>query len=115
LTGIRRSGKTTILFQYIDYLLKNSGAQRIVYVKMDDIQGKIDSIHDILDIYHELTGIDPVRETVYFLLDEIHVRKDCQLQLKYWDQFLLYSSCFSLISLPFYFVSFHLFNLWVFS
>ncbi|NOR48295.1 MAG: hypothetical protein GQ533_09680 [Methanosarcinaceae archaeon] len=26
LTGIMRSGKTTILFHYIDYLLKNSGA-----------------------------------------------------------------------------------------
>jgi len=84
LTGIRRSGKTTILFQYIDYLLKNSDAKRIVYVKMDDIQGKIDSIHDILDVYHELTGIDPVRENVYFLLDEIHVWKDWQLQLKYY-------------------------------
>ncbi|MDW7776417.1 MAG: ATP-binding protein [Methanosarcinales archaeon] len=84
LTGIRRSGKTTILFQYIDYLLKNSDAQRIVYVKMDDILGKIDSIHDILDIYHELTGIDPARETVYFLLDEIHAQKDWQLQLKYY-------------------------------
>ena len=84
LAGIRRSGKTTILFQYIDYLLRNSDAQRIVYVKMDDIPGKIDRIHDILDIYHELTGIDPAKENVYFLLDEIHVQKDWQLQLKYY-------------------------------
>jgi len=55
-----------------------------VYVKMDDIPGKIDNIHDILDIYQELTGIDPVRENVFFLLDEIHAWKDWQLQLKYY-------------------------------
>ena len=55
-----------------------------MYVKMDDIPGKIDNIHDILDIYQELTGIDPVRENVFFLLDEIHAWKDWQLQLKYY-------------------------------
>ena len=91
LTGIRRSGKTTVLYQYIDHLLnlKNSSlkdfdAKKIVYVKIDDLIGKFDSIHDILDIYHELTGIDPSKEKVYFLLDEIHVQKDWQLQLKYY-------------------------------
>ncbi len=84
LSGIRRSGKTTILYQYIDLLLKTKKPEEIVYAKIDDLLGKIDSIHDILNTYHELTGIDPSRESIYFLLDEIHVMKEWQLQLKYY-------------------------------
>jgi len=84
LTGIRRSGKTTVLYQYIDHLLEYTDATKIVYVKIDDLIGKIDSIHDILNVYHELTGVDPSKEKVYFLLDEIHVQKGWQLQLKYY-------------------------------
>lgn len=48
LSGIRRSGKTTILYQYIDHLLKTRDPQKIVYVCMDDLHGRIDSIHDLL-------------------------------------------------------------------
>ena len=84
LSGIRRSGKTTILYQYIDRLLKTRDPQKIVYVSMDDLHGRIDSIHDLLNTYFELTGIDPVREDVYIILDEIHVRKEWQTQLKYY-------------------------------
>ncbi len=84
LSGVRRSGKTTILYQYIDLLLKTKKPEKIVYAKIDDLIGKIDSVHDILNTYHELTGIDPSRESTYFLLDEIHVMKEWQLQLKYY-------------------------------
>ncbi len=84
LSGIRRSGKTTILFQYIDQLLQKKRPEEIVYAKMDDLIGKIDSIHDILNTYHEITGIDPTEVSTYFFLDEIHVMKDWQLQLKYY-------------------------------
>lgn len=84
LSGIRRSGKTTILFQYIDDLLKTKEPGKIVYAKIDDLVGKIDNVHDILNTYQELTGIDPTRETVYFFLDEIHVQKGWQLQLKFY-------------------------------
>jgi len=83
-SGIRRSGKTTILYQYIDLLLKTKKPEEIIYAKIDDLLGKIDSIHDILNTYHELTGIDPSRESTYFLLDEIHVMKEWQLQLKHY-------------------------------
>jgi len=49
---MRRSGKTTILYQYIDHLLKSADAepQKVVYVKVDDLLRKIDSIHDVLNI-----------------------------------------------------------------
>ncbi len=84
LSGIRRSGKTTILFQYLDRLLKTKMPAEILYAKMDDLLGKIDSIHDVLNTYHEITGIDPTTGLTYFLLDEIHIMNDWQTQLKYY-------------------------------
>ena len=35
LSGIRRTGKTTILYQYLDHLLKTSDPQKIVYVSVE--------------------------------------------------------------------------------
>jgi len=84
LVGIRRSGKTTLLFQLMDLLLGKNDPKRIVYVKIDDILSKIDNLRDITSVYHELTGIDPKSNRVYFLLDEIHFMKDWQLQIKYF-------------------------------
>lgn len=84
LSGIRRSGKTTILFQYIDHLLKTKRPEEIIYAKMDDLHGRIDNIHEIMDVYHEITGIDPEKVSTCFILDEIHVMKDWQMQLKYY-------------------------------
>jgi len=50
LSGIRRSGKTTILYQYIDHLLTTSDPQKIVYVSMDDLLGRVDCIHDLMNV-----------------------------------------------------------------
>lgn len=84
LSGIRRSGKTTLLFQLIDSLLKENDPKRIVYVKIDDVLGRIDDLRDITRLYLELTGIKPKSERVYFLFDEIHFLKNWQLQVKYF-------------------------------
>lgn len=85
LSGIRRCGKTTIIHQYIGRLLnKTKTPEEIVYAKIDDLVGKIESIHDIINTYHEITGIDPAVEPAYIFLDEIHVMKGWQLQLKYY-------------------------------
>ncbi len=85
LAGIRRSGKSTILHQLIASLLKSgTKPQQIVYVKMDDLIDKTDDIREIADIYHEITGINPKNEKVYFILDEIHFLKNWQFHLKYF-------------------------------
>ena len=85
LTGIRRSGKTTLLFQLIEtFLKKDISPKKIVYVKIDDLLGKIDDIRDIVSIYEELTGINPNDNNVIFILDEIHFLKNWQFQLKYF-------------------------------
>ncbi|MEA1866174.1 MAG: AAA family ATPase [Euryarchaeota archaeon] len=67
LSGIRRSGKTTILYQYINHLLTTSDPQKIVYVSMDDLLGRVDCIHDLINVYFELTGIDPVGGCAHLL------------------------------------------------
>ena len=83
LTGIRRSGKTTLLFQLIDKLLKKKvNPEKIVYIKIDDLLEKIEDIRDIPSIYKELTGIDPKDNKVFFIFDEIHFFKNWQFQLK---------------------------------
>ncbi|RLG13590.1 MAG: hypothetical protein DRN71_04550 [Candidatus Nanohalarchaeota archaeon] len=85
LAGIRRSGKSTLLHQLIARLLKSgTKPQKIVYVKIDDLIDKTDDIRDIADIYHEITGINPKNEKVYFILDEIHFLKNWQFHLKYF-------------------------------
>jgi len=85
LSGIRRCGKTTLLYQLIELLIKNGKKpNKIVYIKMDDLIGKIDDIREIVNIYEELTGINPKGEEVVFIIDEIHFFKDWQFQLKYF-------------------------------
>ena len=83
LAGIRRSGKTTLLFQLVNKLLKKGiKPDRIVYIKIDDLLDKIEDIREIASIYKELTGVDPKDNKVFFLFDEIHFFKNWQFQLK---------------------------------
>ncbi|MFH1637681.1 MAG: ATP-binding protein [Candidatus Woesearchaeota archaeon] len=84
ISGIRRAGKTTLMFQLIRKLLESAEAKKIVYFKMDDLLGKVEDIRDIVSLCHELTGINPMEEQVFFFIDEIHFMKNWQLQLKYY-------------------------------
>jgi len=71
LYGIRRAGKTFIMFQIIRKLLENGeNPKKIVYINLDDERypkekGAIDKI---LNTYYELTGI---KENFYLFIDEI--------------------------------------------
>ncbi len=88
LAGLRRSGKTTLLFQFADHLIKKGVAPtRIVYLKIDDIIDLISDLKELEDIYMELFGINIKEERVYFLLDEIHFMINWQRQIKYFIDF----------------------------
>lgn len=79
LTGARRVGKTTILYQIIEALLKEGVApQRILFVSMDHPMLKLAQLQDILDAYHE--NIYATQE-VYYIFDEIQYAQD-------WDRWL---------------------------
>jgi len=85
LSGIRRCGKTTLLYQLTDTLLQQGkNPKQILYIKLDDLIGKIEDIRDIIQIYQELTGIDPKKEQIFFIIDEIQVQNNWQYQLKYF-------------------------------
>jgi len=82
--GLRRTGKTTLLFQFINYLLeKKINPYSILYFTFDEEKLKLD---DLLQIFSLQTQIDFKKEQVFIFLDEIQKLPDFQNQLKvYYD------------------------------
>lgn len=81
-TGIRRSGKSTIMQQYISSLIK-SGVQprNILYVNFEDLRFKnvnLELLQQIYEIYQEY--LQP-ELPVYIFLDEVH-------RVEGWEQFV---------------------------
>ncbi|MFH0837577.1 MAG: ATP-binding protein [Candidatus Aenigmatarchaeota archaeon] len=90
--GPRRVGKTTIMFQLIDYLIKelNVDSKRIIYVSMDNeylIRASKEPLKDMLDIYMKYILKDnysDIQKRVYVFLDEIQHLQNWQKKLKSW-------------------------------
>ena len=80
-TGLRRVGKTTLLYLTIESLLEKVPADRIFYVSLDHM-GLRD--HTILEIVEEYRSINRLKhdEHAYLFLDEVHLKEDFELQLK---------------------------------
>jgi predicted AAA+ superfamily ATPase len=79
LTGTRRVGKTTILYQMIKTLLdKGVVPRKIVYISMDHPMLKLSGFQDILDCYHE--NVYAEQDTYYFF-DEVQYAQS-------WDKWL---------------------------
>ena len=68
LSGLRRVGKTTLLYQIIENLLKKYDSNKIFYFNFDK---KVKDITEILDDYEELTGISWKKEKFFVFLDEV--------------------------------------------
>ncbi len=84
LTGLRRVGKTTLLYQNIQDLLKKNDPRQIFYFSFDK------EVKDLLELFHaysELTNIDFKSEEIFVFLDEITKLNGWAKQLK-----LLYDS-----------------------
>lgn len=76
LPGIRDVGKTTILYQVYEYLLKQKGVnpKNILYLSADRLKiianGSIlDAINTYLNIYHR-SILETVKEPIFLLIDE---------------------------------------------
>lgn len=83
ISGVRRSGKSTIVYQYIRRLLgKGVDPKRIVLVKVDLCLRDLDDLRDIISVYKELTGVDPQKDKAYFFFDEVHYMEGWQVQMK---------------------------------
>lgn len=80
-TGLRRVGKTTLMYQFIHRLLEKVEGDRIFYVSLDNIALKDFSILEIVDGFRSATGLKH-DEFAYLFLDEVHFKDNFELQLK---------------------------------
>jgi len=82
LYGMRRTGKTTLMFQMIDNLLVENDIEplRILYFSFDE---KIESINEIVEKYKtEVLKKRVPGEKIYFFFDEVQKLTDWQDQIK---------------------------------
>lgn len=80
LSGARRVGKTTIMYQMIDTLIREGVSPRnILYVSFDNPIVKLISIEDVLHVYESMY---PLEGTRYLFLDEIQYTQDWELWMK---------------------------------
>jgi uncharacterized protein len=81
LTGLRRVGKTTLMHQLIEYLLKSVKKEQIFYISLDLLSLKDKSIYEIIQEYRKIHGLS--KDTFsYIFLDEITIKKDFHQELK---------------------------------
>jgi len=86
--GLRRVGKSTLMFQVISDLLKKTSPKNILYFSFDEIAF---DLKDVLESYQKLIlnrTFDEMREPVYVFLDEIQKIPDWENGLKtYYDMY----------------------------
>jgi len=82
LTGLRRSGKSTLMYQLINHLLDRTDPKRILYLIFNLKELKESGIKNILAEYAELNNLDLKKQETYVFLDEIHYVKDWSFELK---------------------------------
>lgn len=104
LKGPRRTGKTTLLYQLIDHLIKKgTRPANIVYISFDDIELRIDFDSLIKLIERILKSSLKEWQLVYLFLDEVHFLDNWELEIKrYFDRkfpvkFIISSSAASLM------------------
>ena len=81
IVGLRRVGKTTLLYQQIIKLLDENDSFNILYFSMDHPVLIRKSILDILDAYRRIHGLSHT-DNVTVLIDEVHLRDGFEKELK---------------------------------
>jgi len=86
LLGLRRTGKTVLLWQIIQKLLKKTSAKHILYFSFDEILGKDpEIIEKVLETY-ENAILKKKLKNIFVFFDEVNYLKDWQVILKrYYD------------------------------
>jgi len=97
ITGVRRSGKSTLMYQMIDILLKGgTDPKQILFVNLEDKKLMKDSLDDIYMSYRQNINLD---KKAYIFLDEIHRKEGWEswirkkYDLKTNDKFVISGSC----------------------
>ncbi len=82
ITGIRRAGKTTIMYQLISKLINNNiNPTDILFIKVDDLRLKELTYKKIDEIIQEYKIIKETKSKTYIFLDEIQELPD-------WEQYI---------------------------
>ena len=80
LSGMRRVGKTTILYQIIDHLIdRGINPGNILYATFDNPILKLVNVEKVLSIYE---GMYPIEGTRYILFDEVQYTENWELWMK---------------------------------
>lgn len=80
LSGVRRVGKTTILYQIIDRLLEEGISPRnILYISFDNPMLKLVNVETVLSAYESMY---PIEGDKYLFFDEIQYTDDWELWMK---------------------------------
>jgi len=94
LNGLRRVGKSTIIYQLIEELLKGGAASKnIIYFTFDE---SVEDPVKILEEYSKITKIDWRKEKTFVFLDEIQKLKNWSSKIKIlYDNFPNLKICIS--------------------
>jgi uncharacterized protein len=86
LTGIRRSGKTVLFKQLINYLIENkTNRKNILYFSFDEQKPIID---ELISNYCQSTGLSLEKDKFFIFLDEVQKLDNWQNQVKtYYDNY----------------------------
>lgn len=84
--GLRRVGKTTLLFQIIDELLKTISSKNILYFSFDE---QVPDIQEVLETYQKYIlekSFDKNKEPIYLFFDEVQKVENWENKIKvYYD------------------------------
>ena len=89
ITGLRRVGKTTLMYQLIQELMREVEPKNILYISFDNVEIRRmqNPVRGVLETYTELQNKDLKKEDFFVFFDEIHYCKDWSFELKnYFDQ-----------------------------
>ena len=80
ITGLRRVGKTTLMYQAIEHLI-SSGTEpkNILYFTFDE---RVEEVLDVFKEFRKLTGTDWKTESTYVFLDEIQKHRNWSSKIK---------------------------------
>jgi len=81
IVGLRRVGKTTLIYQFIKQLLNDIDSKKIVYFSMDHPRLTKVSILDVLDEFRKIQGLS-FKEKIYAFIDEVHLHESFEQELK---------------------------------
>ena len=84
--GLRRTGKTTILFQVIEHLLEEIDPKQILYFSFDEVATGLQDVLEGFQKYILNKSFEEFEGTLYVVLDEIQKVRDWENTIKtYYD------------------------------